>query len=126
MRRGPGLTPPPPFPKGFMKQWEVVTWAFPEGTHPAVIVTPDRWAGNPDVAEVNVLLCSSQRATRLAGPHEIILDEADGLDWPTLCKCHFLYVAPKSELKQRRGTVTKERRRELGRILIRLFGLWSD
>ncbi len=94
-----------------MKAWDIWTlqppgWPDP---HPAVIVSsPDRVVNKP---EVNVLMCTSQRANRAPKPHETILDEADGLDWPTLCKCDLLHAVTKSDLKQRRGRVTEERRR---------------
>ena len=104
-----------------MKQWEVWTWKFPHGEHPAVILTPDAWLHLP---EVNVLACASQQTRRPADLHEVLLDQADGLDWPTLCRCHRIWTAAQDELKQRRGAVTPERRRTIGQKLIRVFGLW--
>ena len=46
-----------------MKPWDIYTFVFPEaGPHPAVILgTESRLTLKP---KVNVLLCSSQRATR--------------------------------------------------------------
>jgi hypothetical protein len=110
-----------------MRQWEIWTWKFPfdqpgDREHPAVIITPTFWAQNPDIQAVNVLSCSSHRATRQPERHEVILDEADGLDWPTLCKCHFYYTAPKPQLVRRRGLVSEARQRQLGEQIIRLFG----
>jgi len=96
-----------------MNAWEI--WSFqplgwPEA-HPAVIVSsPGRVANKPDL---NVLMCSSKRATREAMPNEVILDVSDGLEWPTLCKCDLLYLVAKDELKNRRGQVTGERRRQI-------------
>jgi hypothetical protein len=60
-----------------MKPWEVWTWAFPDaGEHPAVILgTEERAKLKPRVC---VLLCSTQRATRQAEVHEVILDQAQG------------------------------------------------
>ena len=105
-----------------MKQWDIVSWDFPEGVHPAVIVShPARIAAKP---VVNVLLCSSQRARRAAEAHEIILDEADGLDWPTLCKCDLFYDVSKAELRQARGSVTPIRRRQIVQRVIAALG-WS-
>lgn len=99
-----------------MKQWDIVMWNFSEGRHPAVIVShPDRIALKP---VVNVLLCSCKRAARHAEINEIILDEADGLDWPTFCKCDLLYDADKEELGQPRGSVILARRRLLVQKLI--------
>jgi hypothetical protein len=71
---------------------------------------PERVAHKP---EVSILLCSSKAATRPALPHEVILDRADGLDWPTLCKCDLIHAVAKEELKQRRGHVTEQRRRQI-------------
>jgi hypothetical protein len=105
-----------------MTQWDIFTWEFPEGKHPAVIVShPARIKAKPFV---NVLLCSSQRSNHPAEVNEVLLDEADGLDWPTLCKCDLLYNVSKSELKQLRGSVTPARRRQIIARVIGSFG-WS-
>jgi hypothetical protein len=52
-----------------------------------------------------------------------MLDEADGLDWETLCECDVVYAAPKTELVKRRGSVTAERRRAIAKWVIRSLGL---
>ena len=105
-----------------MKPWEVWTWRFPDaGEHPAVVLgTEERLQLKPRVC---VILCSTQRATRRPELHEVILDEADGLDWETLCKCDAVYAAPKSDLVKRRGSVTPERRRAIAERVIRSLGL---
>ena len=86
-----------------MKQYDIFCWKPPEWNevHPAVVVSyPDRADRRP---QVEVILCTTQRAQRRAKAHEIILDEADGLDWPMLCKCDLIYAAVKSELTQHQG-----------------------
>ena len=105
-----------------MKPWEVWTWKFPDaGEHPAVILgTDERVRLKPSVC---VILCSTQRATRKPEVHEVILDEADGLDRETLCKCDVVYAATKTELIKRRGSVTLERRRGIAERVIRSLGL---
>lgn len=107
-----------------MKPWDVYQWEFPHGTHPAVVVCPAARCENPDIDTVNVLGCSPKEARRAAAVHEALLDRADGLDWPTLCRCDVLYLARKDELRHRRGSVTPERRRVLGDKIIRLFALY--
>jgi hypothetical protein len=96
-----------------LKAWDIFSYqppGWPE-PHPAVIVShPDRVTRKP---EVNILMCSSQRAARDPKPHEVVLDEADGLDWPTLCKCDLLHAVDKADLKQRRGRVTSARRQRI-------------
>ena len=107
-----------------MKQWDIYTWEFEPGRHPAVILTPAPWGDTWD--QFNVLACRSQRASRPPEAHEALLDREDGLDWATLCRCHRIFMAPRSELKQYRGRVSPERRRAMGRILIRVLGLYLD
>jgi mRNA-degrading endonuclease toxin of MazEF toxin-antitoxin module len=105
-----------------MKPWEIWTWNFPEaGPHPAVILGTDERVGRKP--RVNVLLCSTQRASRKAEVNEVMLDQADGMNWETLCKCDIVYMALVSELMQKRGTVTPDRRRPIAERVIRGLGL---
>jgi hypothetical protein len=73
---------------------------------------------------VEVILCTVQRAQRRAEAHEIILDEADGLDWPTLCKCDLIYAALRTDLTQPKGHVTEARQAPLVRTMIAAHG-WA-
>jgi mRNA-degrading endonuclease toxin of MazEF toxin-antitoxin module len=107
-----------------VKQWDTSQWTFPHGTHPCVIVSRTARCQNPAFETVNVLACQSQRATRPASDLEALLDVEDGMDWQTLVRCDFLWVAPKSELRQQRGSVSAERRRTIGTTIIRTLGLW--
>jgi hypothetical protein len=104
-----------------MKPWDIYTYKFPDAeTHPAVVLgTETRLANKP---KVNVLFCSSQRATRQATEVETILDEADGLDWATLCKCDLIVAVPKEQLKEKRGSVSIPRRRAIAERVIRALG----
>ena len=58
-------------------------------------------------------MCSTKSAIRPAKPHEVILDQGDGLSWPTLCRCDLIFLVSKSNLKNRRGRVTEERRHQI-------------
>ena len=107
-----------------MKPWDVYQWQFPHGSHPAVVVSPPDRCANPNIATVNVVGCSSQRASRQPEAHEVMLNKEDGLEWETLARCDVLYLAKKSELMRKRGVVTYERQRAIGQRIIRLFGLW--
>jgi len=105
-----------------MRPWDILTWKFPDAEeHPAVVLGTDERVQNKPM--VNVLLCSSQRATRSAKITEVILDAADGLDWPTLCKCDFVYSVPANQLSRSRGTVVIARRKEIATRVIRGLGL---
>ena len=105
-----------------MKPWDIYTWSFPGAeSHPAVVLgTETRLANKP---KLNVLFCSTKRAARPAEVFEIILDDADGLDWPTLCKCDLVFAVPKDQLVRKRGAVSPARRRLIAERLIRALGL---
>ncbi|HWN95356.1 MAG TPA: type II toxin-antitoxin system PemK/MazF family toxin [Methylomirabilota bacterium] len=92
------------------------------GSHPVVIVSIR--PGPPRKDFVEVLDCSSQRANRPPAENEVVLDTADGLDWPTFCKCDCIFAVPREELKARKGSVTAERRRNIVRAIVQSHG-WN-
>jgi mRNA-degrading endonuclease toxin of MazEF toxin-antitoxin module len=101
-----------------MKPFEIYYWQPPDWNeaHPCVVVShPDR-ADRKDPVEV--VMCSTKRATRAAEKHEIILDQADGLDWPTICKCDVIHAVPRVNLKSRKGMITEARKAPLVRTII--------
>src|SRR2546430_14426808 len=77
-----------------MKQWDIWTCDFADaGPHLAVIVShPDRVARAP---LVNVLIGSSQKASRPARENEVVLNSVDGLGWETLVKCDLVSLVEK-------------------------------
>ncbi|MGO8839481.1 MAG: type II toxin-antitoxin system PemK/MazF family toxin [Limisphaerales bacterium] len=101
-----------------MKVFDIFMWQpakWPEA-HPCVIIShPDRVARKE---AVEVLMCSTKRAGREPEPTEFLLDQSDGLDWPTLCKCDLIYSVLKADLKGHKGNVSDERRGPLIRKLI--------
>ena len=104
-----------------MKQWDIWTCDFADADpHPAVIVSHlDRAAHAP---LVNVLIASSQKASRPAPENEVLLNGADRLDWETLVKCDLMYLVEKERLYRRRGSVGTARRRALVQRLNACFG----
>ena len=107
---------------GLLKQWDIFTFDFdPEGAHPVVLISSNARVRLKD--RVNVLICSSQRANRPPMATEVVLDTADGLDWPTLCKCDLSYLVPKARLYQRRGAVSHTRRRAIFNTVLQSFEL---
>jgi hypothetical protein len=91
-----------------------------EGTHPAVIVShPDRLAR---AITVNVLLCSSHRAMRPPKKCEVLLDREDSLDWETMVRCDIMYEINLSQLRDRRGEVSRFRRRAIVQKINGCFG----
>lgn len=98
-----------------MNPWEIYSCDLGWGPHPVVIVSHPARAARREFVEV--LDCTSQRASRSPAPNE-------GLEGPTLCKCDCLFAVPREELKQHRGTVTLERRRQIVRTIIQSHG-WN-
>jgi hypothetical protein len=100
-----------------MKPWDIYTGDI-FGPHPVVLVScADRIDQKPQVV---VLKCVTMKpeSARKAKENETVLDESDGLDWPTLCRCDLLFTVDKAALNQRRGIVTLERRRDIARKII--------
>jgi hypothetical protein len=50
--------------------------------------------------------------------NETVLDEEDGMNWKTLCRCDLLFTVDKASLSQKRGQVTPERRRDIAQKII--------
>jgi mRNA-degrading endonuclease toxin of MazEF toxin-antitoxin module len=105
-----------------MNQWEIRDCDLGWGPHPVVLVSHPARAARKEFVEV--LDCVSQRASRRPLDHEVLLDRADGLDWETLCKCDCIFAVPREELKERRGEVGMERRRQIVRAMIQSHG-WN-
>lgn len=107
-----------------MKQWEILMFPFSkERRHPAVIISNDETCQNGDIEEVNALICTSARVNRMAKPTEESLDETDGLDWKTMVRCDRIYLLPKAQFNERKGSVTGERRHLIARKIVEVFRL---
>jgi len=81
-----------------MRPWEVWDCSFPWGGHPAVIISNAmRVELKPQIV---VLSCRTMRRPSARDPVgcEVLLDEADGMDWKTLCRCDLMFTIDK-ELK---------------------------
>ena len=94
-----------------------------ERRHPAVIISNDETCQNPDLEEVNALLCTSAKVNRSPKLTEVMLDESDGLDWETMVRCDRIYLLPKSKFQEAKGNVTRERRSTVARKIVELLRL---
>jgi mRNA-degrading endonuclease toxin of MazEF toxin-antitoxin module len=101
--------------------WDIFDFDWPWGVHPAVIISnPMRVQLKQQVV---VLSCRTLRpgTKHDAEANEAILDEEDGLNWQTLCRCDLTWTVDKSRLRNRRGSVSRERRRDIARKIIQGF-----
>lgn len=94
-----------------------------ERRHPAVIISNDETCQNPDIEEVNALLCTSARVNRGPKTTEQVLDEADGLDWKTLVRCDRIHLLPKARFENHKGCVTMDRRGLIARKMVEVLRL---
>jgi len=94
-----------------------------ERRHPAVIISNDETCQNPDIEEVNALLCTSARVNRGAKPTEEVLDEADGLDWKTMVRCDKIHLLPRANFDDHKGRVTEDRRTLIARKIVEVLRL---
>jgi mRNA-degrading endonuclease toxin of MazEF toxin-antitoxin module len=107
-----------------VKQWDIVMFPFSrERRHPAVILSNDEACQNPDVEEVNALLCASAAVNREPKLAEVVLDEIDGLDWKTVVRCDKIHLLPKVQFDDRKGNVTEERRHLIARKIVEVLRL---
>ncbi len=107
-----------------MKQWDVIMFPFgKERRHPAVNISNEETCQTADLEEVNALLCTSAKVNRPPKLTEETLDEADGLDWKTMVRCDRIYLLPKAQFAERKGSVTVERRRLIARKLVEVLRL---
>jgi hypothetical protein len=107
-----------------MAPWEIWTFDFPiEGAHPCVIFSNAARLNNSSIDRVNVFLCRTLRGPleRELKPVEFLLDQADGLDWETLCRIDLLHSIPKAGLREKRGIVSTERRRAICQRMLFVF-----
>ena len=99
-----------------MRQWEIYLFPFrQEKPHPAVIISNEERCVNDDLEYVNALICTSAKRNRAAKKNEVILNDADGLDWKTAVRCDVIYLLPKAGFRDRRGKVRLQRRVAIAR-----------
>ncbi len=108
-----------------MRQWEIYDFPYPspEQPHPFVILSPTVLAESEQYAQVNALMCVSLRAKDQPKLRDVRLNGSDGLDGPTLVRCHFVFTLPKLEFGRKRGEVSLIRRREITKTLGKCFQL---
>lgn len=105
-----------------MKQWEIFLFPFDEEkSHPVVILSPDERIENRKF--VNGLLVTTLRGDAVLNPTEVLLNGADGLDWESACRCDLIHRLEKSRFREKRGSVSYQRRREISRKLASVFKL---
>ena len=109
-----------------LRQWDVVRVRIDpqdRDEHPAIVLSPTEVAaGRAD--RVNVIYGTTKRPAAGLLPGQVLLDEADGCDHPTVFDCVFFPVVKKSAITAKIGAVSPNRRRHLHQTIagaLRLF-----
>lgn len=109
-----------------MQRWDIVFLRTEENDatgHPAVVLSP------PDILEdgrqhrFNVLVGSKKPPAAKAKSSEVLLDEADGLEFTTLVNATLVYQARKSSVIRVAGRVAHARRGQIAAKLRAALGL---
>ena len=89
--------------------------------HPLILLSNDEAAADPRRLHVNVLFGSTKRPGLGNRPFELLCDEADGFDRPTVIDCSRIYLIPKAKLARKLGSVGHARRAQICRKLAEVF-----
>lgn len=110
---------------GDLRQWDVVRARIvptDKEEHPAIIISSNDVCARAG-SVVNVLYCTTLRPGMEAGAHNVRLNGADGLDHASLVNCAMLYRLTRDRITKHYGSVSANRRREIGRKIIACYGL---
>jgi hypothetical protein len=108
------------------RQWDIALLPYPTANNPhyLVLLSPDHLAENPDFQNLNGLVCSTIRPPdRPLRSHEVFLDQADGFENKTACRCHLVIEFAREKILQTRGRVSLARQAAIKRKLRDVFGL---
>lgn len=108
------------------RRWDIVFLRADEKDpvgHPAVVLSSDDVMAEARQQRFNVVIGTKKQPAENARQHHVILDESDGLAFPTLLDCSLVYVARKSSVMRSGGSVTVHRRQQIQRTLRGYLGL---
>jgi mRNA-degrading endonuclease toxin of MazEF toxin-antitoxin module len=108
-----------------MRQWDVFDFNFahPIGLHPAVILSPDEVASNPDAVQVDVLIVTTVRGDYRPGRYDVMLNGADGLNHLSRVRVSPILLMKKSDAGRQRGAVSFTRQKALARKIREVYRL---
>ena len=111
-----------------IEQWDIVRFRInptDRDLHPGVVVSVAEWCADDRKLRLNVLACSKRVPAEGAKSHQILLNGADGLDFPSVCGCEFFHIIARDSIHEIIGRVTPVRRRTIGRKINEVLRLPS-
>jgi hypothetical protein len=109
-----------------LRRWDVVFIRVDEKDsvgHPGVILSCEDILNDPRQHRFNVVVGTKKQPAEQARHHHVILDEADGLSFPTLVDCSLVYMIKKTSILRATGSVTVHRRQQIQRGVRSYLGL---
>ena len=92
--------------------------------HPAVILSGPDILNDPRQLRFNVLVGTKRPPAAPVLAHQVLLDQADGLEFQTLINCAVVYVVRKNAIIRDAGVVSHLRRAEIAKRVRGSLGLW--
>lgn len=109
-----------------LRRWDIVFLRADEKDrdgHPAVGLSSNDVMADDKQQRFNVVTGTKKQPAEHARHHQVILDAADGLEFPTFVDCSLVYVARKSSILRSGGLVTVHRRQQIQRGIRGYLGL---
>lgn len=103
-----------------IEQWDIVRFRISPSDrdlHPGVVISAPEWCGDERRPRLNVLACSKRPPADGAKAHQVLLNGADGLEFPSVCGCEFFHIIARENVTAKIGRVSPTRRRAIGRKL---------
>jgi mRNA-degrading endonuclease toxin of MazEF toxin-antitoxin module len=110
-----------------LDRWEIVFARKSESDlvgHPAVILSGSDILSDSRPLRFNALMGTKRPPAAKVLPHQVLLDQADGLEFATVLNCALVYVVRKNSILRRAGIVSHMRRAEISRRVRASLGIW--
>jgi len=110
-----------------LDRWEIVFARESDSDlvgHPAVILSGPDILSDGRQLRFNALMGTKRPPAAKVLPHQVLLDQADGLEFTTLLNCSLVYVVRKNSILRRAGIVSHMRRAEIARRVRASLGIW--
>lgn len=109
-----------------LKRWDVVFVPADEKDpvgHPGVVLSSEDILEDPKQRRLNVLIGTKRIPGAPVASHQVVLNGADGLEFPTLIDCSLVYMVRKASILRSSGSVGYFRRQEIQRKVRSHLGL---
>lgn len=110
-----------------LDRWEIVFARESDSDlvgHPAVILSGPDILSDGRQLRFNALMGTKRPPAAKVLPHQVLLDQADGLEFTTLLNCSLVYVVRKNTILRRAGIVSHMRRADIARRVRASLGIW--